>query len=1180
MQRSYAIMIILLVILIAASVYAINRCKIEKFDDMTGDQSQVGLLNPDGPTPDPIDPAQLESDIKAMLPSGWTQPDTTHSTSRPCNVYYTKNITACDAGFYDLPLDSLNRLLQLSQQYRNTPGLSPFVRHIFAYLNTNIPPVIQEKSDPNSELNLNGAGECKFDLLAQKGWIEPTQTPQGGAKNYKDPGYVSLGPPDTWAHCYKLASDNDSGLAADTTAYNMASQFSQCSDKDDNPNCMLKAASVASQSPFGDNKMYSRISFKTLYLNNALTQNASATLDQYGNQLQQDPTAAPDLSGLICNSVLSPPAPNAPSSFLGFKLDANARISDYNVFSYDQSSSSIYPYSDLVGAFRSMITTRLNGNYLWIVPDTLAATIYSLKINRFCKSKIANGKIVTKAAKVIDTNFSLKINLRFPTQNIMRMTFSDSDDTLKGNLDQLIAKRDALKTVNDTLTTQLNAAIDPSTFKAGCYKYKYYVPRQPIMDSADQVNNVFLNQVTPNTSVQNPSVVAQPHSFNEGSQMAVKYTGYIKIPEDGAYMFMINSDDAGDFNLTINGVSTPVATYYGYHWIFYDGTNSSLINLKAGTYIQFQARYIQWYGDAGIQLFWQRPSMNGRKNCPAPVKLAPWLPGAPGRQTQYCWQEIPASAYFYNPNGPESLEIAQSANNAKLNLLNTTINTINDAISTYLRTTMAAIKSLILTFENYDNNGNPTGQVQIEPFWYSNDNWLYVNVGTWGQSMTALKDSGLTLPNYDIPIMIQNEVVDISNTMKTIVSPAISFSGDVIYSFMSWIKIDQYCNQWRNLFFHGSGDDWSSDQRTDRTPGMWIYPNQTNIHFRHRTNVSNNDGCDLLNAPSQNGNLVSFQPSRKKWFHIAAVVNVNKIQLYYNGKPADSKVLPSGQVFNWHNSNKQFFINYRTAWPAMNGSVQVQKAIWHNKALANGDISEAYNNDIATLIFPKNLNDLFNQATTTGIYNMNFNGNIINVFVSVESSGKWLCILRYSHRGGTNPNLNVKRGGVTDSDFPVPPDPNNAFNLSGQDESNDNTNWGHLSRSYLNQFKGQFNAVRFFGLTSSGGGAINFYTKDQGILDLFTGARNNLVGYFPQTYRMSGFTTLSSPVQHNSRIPRYDNMQAQYRAVDDTAMTQEPIFIANTSHWSIGSFGYRWEVDDYANNANNNTLHMLFIGNL
>ncbi|KAJ6254386.1 ookinete protein [Anaeramoeba flamelloides] len=91
--------------------------------------------------------------------------------------------------------------------------------------------------------------------------------------------------------------------------------------------------------------------------------------------------------------------------------------------------------------------------------------------------------------------------------------------------------------------------------------------------------------------------------------------------------------------------------------------------------------------------------------------------------------------------------------------------------------------------------------------------------------------------------------------------------GKVHYGISMWIKIDQKDNEWRSIFHNGL-------RNNHRTPGIWIIPNSTSIHFRHDSTLQENDGLDLHKVPS----------SLNTWFHWAVSVCGSQVAHYVNGK--------------------------------------------------------------------------------------------------------------------------------------------------------------------------------------------------------------------------------------------------------------------------------------------------------
>jgi hypothetical protein len=89
---------------------------------------------------------------------------------------------------------------------------------------------------------------------------------------------------------------------------------------------------------------------------------------------------------------------------------------------------------------------------------------------------------------------------------------------------------------------------------------------------------------------------------NGGAYTGIKVTGYFVPKETGQYTFGIDGDDAVDFSIDENVVTS----FYGAHG--FGGYRYGTINLVAGKTYKMMARYENWGGGWGMYVVWKRPS--------------------------------------------------------------------------------------------------------------------------------------------------------------------------------------------------------------------------------------------------------------------------------------------------------------------------------------------------------------------------------------------------------------------------------------------------------------------------------------------------------------------------------------------------------------------------------------------
>ncbi|KAJ6242826.1 hypothetical protein M0813_02676 [Anaeramoeba flamelloides] len=123
------------------------------------------------------------------------------------------------------------------------------------------------------------------------------------------------------------------------------------------------------------------------------------------------------------------------------------------------------------------------------------------------------------------------------------------------------------------------------------------------------------------------------------------------------------------------------------------------------------------------------------------------------------------------------------------------------------------------------------------------------------QKITALK--GPSMKKVQIsPVMIESDLGGIQPK-----------KGQVNYGISLWIRIKKTANNYRSIFHNGLIND-------HRTPGIWIYPGQTQIHFRHDSTIERNDGLDLTDVTLE----------LHTWYHWAVSVCGSEIVHFINGE--------------------------------------------------------------------------------------------------------------------------------------------------------------------------------------------------------------------------------------------------------------------------------------------------------
>ena len=201
---------------------------------------------------------------------------------------------------------------------------------------------------------------------------------------------------------------------------------------------------------------------------------------------------------------------------------------------------------------------------------------------------------------------------------------------------------------------------------------------------------------------------------------------------------------------------------------------------------------------------------------------------------------------------------------------------------------------------------------------------------------------------------------------------------------------------------------------------------------------------------------------------------------------------------------------------------------------------------------------LYNDAgiNTSGVYwvkSSSFNsGTPVQAYFSYIGNDGYMMICNYVHLGGTNPSLDNR----TNSSLPLL----NSSSLGGNESGT--ANWGHITggTSGGTGSFGTVNETRWFGLSSSSSRVLHFKSTNSGTLAYCnTGSGSN-------SGINSNYTGLSG---HNANLPAIAN-------AFQSGWTDFAFYQGGGSHWGLKG-GNRWEMDDYANGYQNNTLHRVYV---
>lgn len=544
-------------------------------------------------------------------------------------------------------------------------------------------------------------------------------------------------------------------------------------------------------------------------------------------------------------------------------------------------------------------------------------------------------------------------------------------------------------------------ALNPSTVKNITTKPKFFCrPGRP----AESIQSVtwFPSGVNRNTVADTEDNCFDPNVLSNRNQWyAFKYEGFILPPESGNYSFWINSDDQSD--IVIN--NKLVASYYGSHNLNTGGTNrpditatellnsykssgasiltryqgkysvslrdlftsglsderiiqllnenviTNTIYLTAGTYYNIQIRLIQGGSDSGLSVYWLLPSQQGKTGCVKP-EFRPHNIAIP--DAYKCYDEIPAAAFYYNKATAPTSSSVRDKQSAVNNALNES-NKLKTAIATMREN---FIRAIVRFFNNANKQISDLTTLSVTVSDLSQKNYiasgknmqkslLYLSaeaISTDVDSLLNLKINTDVIVDDNNPVLTIDEIIDLSNYYRIIPTPVKDFSK-CTYTISLFINIQNKCPNWRNILLHG----YNPSNDNDRTPGLYIYPNDTTLQFRQSTVGNINNGCDLI----------KIRPRLKKWFHFAAVVNESDfgrfIKIYYNGNyvgsSLDNNTNSSGNSRpQWNstpnNTDRKIYLNwykYKLGWNfSAYGGYSIQKFAWYNSGLSNSAINEIF----------------------------------------------------------------------------------------------------------------------------------------------------------------------------------------------------------------------------------------------
>lgn len=1101
--------------------------------------------------------------------------------NRECAVYYLSNPNPqvdmtlralCDQGFFDKPEVTMkvrqNLLLEKRQNNTITNDERKELQYIdwYNYYKPRLP---------------NGACKVSFG-----GWSEPTKTADNQDYPIKNPANLAnssrLNPKD-WAFCFQEVNSTGGDSVNDAA--------SRASKKLADEKAII-STNVA-VSPFNNSETYAKVAFNTL------------TLDDFikdANKMKTQP-AGSDLNDIVCAAGNLPLATGLPDdgSFVVVKINERNMIQYFNVGLYNTTTQRIQVISDvttLSSIYKQLFSIVLRGTSVYLVPNRFNSTVYTLKSD-ICRNVQNKNTSLEKSGRIVSVSgtkqqiFSLVANIGI--KSVLLYQSLSPDDITYGDLNKLEETKLNLHVKQEETQQKIDTFVLPSPTpnRVGLQRKNYTINSFAWGMNTPDMDDIFSNSTR--TRYVNTSVVSMPKFYteqwksivfnggwflkrllrgrtldlnpnnNKGASAITNlifnkrfkwfwrhwgfkwvwhdihfgyvYEGFILAPETGEYTIMVNSDDGGDLMID----NQIISTYYGGHWVSFGGRNGK-ITMEAGKFYTIRIRMLQWEGAAGLQIYWLKPSRASLNpaQCVAPEPLRSYLPKIP--QINACYEEIPANAYFFYSDPEAVIKRAQYQGYIRTRdeliqqqeRVQNTINTINTNFTNNVNNIMRTLPGKYFTgvdFADVSNDGN-----------------FYFYIGSFNATLSSTTEA----VNQDV-VKLYQQTVNICTKNLVFDSPINQNqiqSGTVQYSVAFWIRIDDKNPGWRSILFHGSGDNWGNNATIDRTPGIWILPNSTGIHFSQRSKQNVNPWTNITeNVPDVTG-----------WYHFAAVVNNTTTNFYINGNKVKTATLPANDQYMWNQQDKKLYINNTPPWGgSCKSSVLLNNLIWYNYPIQQPEVTNLYSQKP----FATSINDLLNTATTSGVYSLLHNNNTINLFIYVDPTGKkWVLILLYNHRGGTNPNLRPIKSG----NFPIPL--NNSIDgiRIGNDESG-TAAWGHVAPSYLANFP--ISEMAFWARGGTADKVINFRTSDPSVIRYATTGQ----GRFNPGFSTTLGTIFSA--QQTSSIP--SNAPSYFENKGDYALTEFPFWRSGQAHWGIRGLGNRWEIDDFPGNANYNTLHMVFI---
>jgi len=788
----------------------------------------------------PVPPAGFPSPA-----SGATEGFADPIKMRPCAVYYTDNIAACDhpAALYDkTPLWRQWRFDQLKAIQSPSDAEREELRLLTQ--------VIAEETRTLGKIP-------RFCKVPFPEFGEMEDNPRKIAHQSSN-----RGPPEHWAFCYKPNPDKQSADAAVIAFGDRGSV----------------KANTETISDMGDGNVYARIQFRDL------------AFDQVKHAMCIGPRPK--------DRILEDTVP----VLLALEVDRNT-MKLKSVSAVQRSANgNLVSYDNWLSVFSRLFRAK-GANYSYLMfPVRTQAVVYLIS-KSICDQDTVYGTypLTFNLESAGITEKTILTGLPYSTPSRAGMVQGASEIQAKIN--------EVSATLAD-LTTKYNTVTSSTAGGLNRLVYLIYWPNHWPQNTW-QMNHLFAHRLRLVRQDTDRTISFRSDTRVPGVRegYAIEWRGLIKVPATGNYWFNMNSDDAADAYVD----NKLVTTYYGGHWFNKQGVSVTGVRLEANTFYPIRIRMMEWWGDDGMEL-------SVRSD-------------APGVSSS--WQMLPTSWCYYSTDPNLNTYVAQmeyariqvntlSARKAEYDHWIAKINAVNQS---------DVVKSFAEQLVGKDVSG------LFQRAYLSDGDKVYVDLGayTYPQGPGAdVQDLSGVFGAADSPPQILIGPPTELTVARVIASPQVPLHQTPKYSVSMWIKVMAGSTSWRNVFFFGAEDDWTNwearknkNPLIDRTPGFWIYPdNTTRLHYRHRalTNDGFNDGIDVTD--------LSVLPVFAQWFHYTTTISGNQAKSYINGKLVNSRTLAGN--FEWNDFKPK---QLRTGKDGVSQGVHLQKFYWYNRVLADAEIA-------------------------------------------------------------------------------------------------------------------------------------------------------------------------------------------------------------------------------------------------